>query len=675
MTSTREPSDALEALEQRALDLARQEAASAVTWQTLRSDLSSLKPQGPPPLDPDAARQSGEELSALLRVLQHEPATVAPQFSTQAARAGYLIEGERGTSEARVRPAFAQALAAQAPVSSLPQSFSDLWAVDFELWRQLRSHSRSFAELALVWLSSPGRRLVQDLSVLSRLPAQHPLGASDFSRQRLHQAAGPLPLRKFHQIRQLEPWFELHSAVPGAPLRNWWPANQQVSSVLGILEGRRGDPIFLRGAALAWLLDRAADNPSYELEGLRRDLREDLPLSFISGFPDATDEARHAQLRAAVRLETVCLQHAARLTAGEGDQATERCWSVARWLQSCTFRSPFVGGDEESLTARLRALLPSGDSLLPSHEDVLDPGLLGEGGAGIDLAELALVAAAAQHYGPEASHPQLVPTPLPLVNALRRVAGRPLNAGEEKAEARLERAQSSEQSRPLNALEWEARHLAPPLVARWLMSRHRIAWLMHAEPEARRESLRLFAQAPARYEWVAFAVYNEGQELDAGTRAEAANSWRGVSQAHGGSEGFHGSFALLAAGVLDQLSTEEAQRAVLQAQRARADWRHRTLEALAEAAEKHGLSAPWTAALQGLLAMCEDESLEPQERLKAALLALRQASATRWPERAGLLQRLADVASRPPFIQNVALRRELRRLGLSPGPDSLKGAR
>jgi hypothetical protein len=591
----------------------------------------------------------------------------------QPTRAGYHIEGERGTSEAHVRPAFAQALAAQAPVSSLIQDFSDLWAVDFGLWRQLLSRVRSLKELALDWLSSPGRRLVQDLSVLGRLPVEHLLGASDFSRQRVSDAAGPLPPEKLHLTRGIEPWFELHAAVPGGRLFNWWPANQEVSSVLGILEGRRGDPVFLRGAALAWLLDRAANHPVYELDGLRRDLREDLPLSFISGFPDARDEARHSQLRAAVRLETVCLQHAARLTAYEGEQATERCWSVARWLQSCTFRSPFVGGDEESLTARLRALLPSRDSLLPSHEDVLDPGLLGDGGAGIDLAELALVAAAAQHYWPESSHPKLLPTPLPLVNALRRVAGRTLNAGEEKAEARLERAQSSELSQALNALKWEARHLAPPLVARWLMSHHRIAWLMHASPEARHESLRLFAQAPARYEWVAFAVYNEGQELDAATRAEAADCWRRASQATGGSEGLHRALALMAAGVLDQLQAEEAQRAVLQAQRTSPDWRHRTLEALAEVAEKQNLSMPWTAALEGLLAMCEDESLDSQERLKAALLALRQATATRRPERASTLQRLADVATHPPFNQNVALRRELRRLGLSAGPDSLKG--
>lgn len=681
MTSTQELSAALEALEKQALDLATQRSPEGLTWEELQAKLSNSGLSKLAPLDPDAARQSGEEFDLLLKALRQVPSVQVPALSGQTARAGYLIEGERGLSEARVRPAFAEALAVHASASSLLRDFPDLWAVDLGLWQQLVSGARDFRALALSWLSSPGRRLVQDLSVLhhDNPPHKRQFGASDFSPERLEAVTGPLPLQQSASDLRGQPWHELHAAVPGGALLGWLPANEDVSSVLRILEGRRGDPVFLRGAALAWLLDRAATHPIYALEELQRDLREDLMLAFTNGFPDARDESRHAQLRAATRLETVCLQHTAHLTVREGRYDTAYCWNVARWLQGCTFRSPFFGGDEEALTARLRALLPPDASAIPSREDVLDPSLLGDDGEGLDLAELALVTGAARHYWPEASHPQLRPTPLPLVNALRRVAARVLNAGEAKAEALLARAQApaphtAEPEHPvLNALRWEAPHLAPPLVARWLMSNHRIAWLLHASPEARQECLRLFVQKPERHEWLAFALYNEGRELDATTRAEAAKSWREAVQVTQGHLGSQGALALMAAGLLDQLSTEEALHAALLAQRAAPDWRHRTLEALAEAAEKQDLSPPWAAALDGLLRMCEDEGLEAQERMKAALLALRQASATRRPERTEYLQRLANVAFLPPFNQNVALRRELRRLGLSPAPDSHRG--
>ena len=609
------------------------------------------------------------------------PSLDVPALSGQTARAGYLIEGERGVSEARVRPAFAQALVVHASSSSLLRDFPDLWAVDLGLWQQLVSGARDFRALALTWLSSPGRRLVQDLSVLHHddSPQKRQFGASDFSQERLESVTGPLPFQSPASDLRGKPWHELHAAVPGGALLGWWPSNEDVSSVLRILEGRRGDPVFLRGAALAWLLDRAATQPIYALEELQRDLREDLVLAFTSGFPDTRDESRFAQLRAATRLETVCLQHAARITVREGVCDAAYCWNVARWLQGCTFRSPFLGGDEEALTARLRALLPPDAPVIPSREDVLDPSLFKDDGGGLDLAELALVAGAARHYWPEASHSQLRPTPLPLVNALRRVAARVLNAGEAKAEALLERALAPgpdiAEAEPsvLNALRWEAPHLAPPLVARWLMSNHRIAWLLHASPEARNECLRLFVQKPERHEWLAFALYNEGRDLDVTTRAKAAECWREAVQLTQGYLGSQGALTLMAAGLLDQLSTEEALHAALMAQQAAPDWRHRTLEALAEAAEKQDLFPPWAAALDGLLRMCEDERLEVQERMKAALLALRQASATHRPERTEYLQRLANVAFQPPFNQNVALRRELRRLGLSPAPDSHRG--
>ncbi|HYO52422.1 hypothetical protein [Archangium sp.] len=694
MTSLQEPSDALDGLERSAHELAVRGSGAGVSWEDVLAMLLSPPFQEPPSLQPDSARRSGVELRLLVSALRQEPYTMAPWGDRPFVRAGYLIEGKRGLQEPSVRPAFAEALAARRASLELRQDFPDLWAVDFSLWAQMASESVDFRELALLWLSSPGRRLVQDLSVLKHLPGERTFGASDFSPSRLHSVSGPLPsdtpASSTPASSRGTPWHELYAAIPGRALGTWQPAEGSVRSVLQILGGRRGDPLFLRGAALAWVLNRAAEQPYYELDGLQRALREDLLLAFVAGFPSPEDESRYAQLRASARLETACLLHAARWMGDDSSETvTAQGWSLARWLQSCAFRSPFVGGVEESLTARLRALLPSSPSDIPSRDDVLDPSRFSDDGKGLDIAELALVAGAALHYWPDApqTHTKLLPTPLPLVHALRRVADRTLNSGERQAEALLARFQAGsiesestdEGDAPppgpaYNALGWEARHVAPPLVARWVLSHHRISWLAKVSPEVQRECLEMFRQQPHRHDWLALAVFSEGQELAPEARARVAEAWRSVFQATQGRLGQRGELALMAIGVLDQLSGEESERVPGLVRSAAPDWRHREFEALVEAAEKHGLAAPWRAAMDGLLEMCADESVDTESRLRAALLAMRRASSSSRPERAEYLQRLASLGSHAPFNQNVALRRELRRLGLSSAPDS-KGVR
>ncbi|KFA93008.1 hypothetical protein [Archangium violaceum] len=689
MTSPQEPTDALDGLERTAQELAVHGYEAGVSWDDLLVRLQAPPLQQSPSLRPGAARRSGTELQALIIALREKSSSSAPREDRSFVRAGYLIEGTPGLPEPSVRPALAEALAARQPALELRQLFPDLWAVDLELWQQLDSQAVSPRTLALLWLSSPGRRLVQDLSVLPHLPRVRTFGASDFSPSRLHSASGPFPSGTSAPSPRT-PWHELHTAVPGRALAHWQPADGSVRSALRILGGQQGEPLFLRGAALAWLLDRAAEQPSYELEGLQRSLRDDLLLAFISGFPPPEDASRHARSRDSARLETACLLHAARLVEdAPSGTAAARGWSLARWLQSCTFRSPFVGGDEEALSARLRALLPASPSDIPSRDDVLDPSRFSDEGQGLDIAELALVAGAALHYRPDApeTRARLLPTPLPLVQALRRVADRTLNPGELQAEALLARFQEGSLPReptgqghaPLagpvsNALGWEARHVAPPLVARWVLSHHRISWLARVSARVLEECLELFQHQPPRHDWLALAVFAEGQELGPGARARVAEVWRGVLQATGGSLGQRGELTLMAIGVLDQLSEEESEGVAALVRFAAPDWRHRDLEALAEAAEKQGRVTPWRASMEGLLSMCADKSVDTENRLRAALLALRRASSSSLPERAGYLQRLASLGARAPFIQNVALRRELRRLGLVSALES-KGGR
>ena len=677
--------DALEGFERQARDIVEHRPEEAA-WDQLVRDLqatqgapSSALNAALPLLDPDEARKSSAELLRLieaLRPLAREPVSPPQNAATPTpsvtSRAGYAIEGRPGSKDARVRPSFAEALARRVPPEQLRSSFPDLWTVDFKLWKLIVAGATEHSALALAWLVSPGRRLIQDLTLLRHAPRARTLGASDFSPESLRESAGPSPASLPDEASFLD-WRELHAAVPGTLLDGWCPATEDVSAVLRILEGRRGDPVFIRGAALAWILDRAASQPFYQLDGIDRDLREDLVPVLAAAFPAAKahgDDPRHAELRTVVRLETAALHHAASLGGQDhSGAALARCWGLARWLQSCSFRSPFYGGDEEALAARLRALLPTEHPARSGREDVLDPSRFLDDGTGLDLAELTLVAGATRHYWPEGTaHPQLFPTPLPLVNALRRIASRTLNTLEQEAEVILQDS-PREPGATGNALGWKAHHIAPPLVARWLMTHHRIAWLRHVPIEASEESLRLFGQAPRTHEWVAFAVYTEGPELAPEEREVAARSWRAVVGAAREQLKNPAALPLMAAGILDQLSPDDTSLLPVLIRAADVEWRHQALEALAVAAERWQRSEVWGEALNGLLGMADNEQLDARERLKATLLALRRLSASSRSERFDYLHRLATTAARPPFNQNVALRRELRRLGVaSPDP-------
>ncbi|HVG59968.1 MAG TPA: hypothetical protein VNA24_15535, partial [Hyalangium sp.] len=547
---------------------------------------------------------------------------------------------------------------------------------------ELLRGSASYQQLALTWLKSPGRLLVQDLSVLKALP-------SLLRKEDLEAAAGPVLYPGGPKVQVPAFWFELHAAIPGRILSDWQHPEgffeedeQFIDEALKVLKGRPGDPVFMRGAALTWLLDRAAAEPVYEQDGLERDLQVDLPSAILAGFPEGNSIAEHAQLRAAARLEAVCLLHGARLTAGDSSpQAVVRSWNFARWIQSCSFRSPFFGGDAEALTARLRALLPEDLASIPHRDDVLDPRRFGWGEQGLDLAEMALVTAAAQHYLPE-DIPKLVPTPLPLVHALRRIAWRKLRPSETEAEQCLARshdqaAGSPEEKKsqtPGNVLGWSAPHIAPPLVARWVMTDQRLGWMHEAPAEIIQECLDLFAQSPSRHAWVAFALYAEGAKLEEPLRQRAVEVWRNVvAQVTPADDGTqkeelleHASLTHMAAGVLAGLSDEEVLRAIELASAASPEWRHRSWEGLADAAERLGREGPWRMAMDRLLKMASEAQIDTQERLKAALLALRRVSARSpdHPDRPPYLHKLAALVARPPFSQSVAFRRELRRLGV-----------
>lgn len=660
--------DALDDLEASAL--AALSAGPGGSWEQLRSALAQAEGRGdltggPPPIDPSESRRSTRELRVLVEALEGGAHHLPEQT-----RAGYSIKPPAGAvgpaDRSAVEPAFAAALGGTV---ALRVAFHDLWAIDAPLWENLGSSDAR--GLAYLWLESPGRRLVQDVGALAAMPREEPLGASDLSLDRIYAAAGvsDAPAGGAELVAWLsrlpphfQRWRERSAAIPGQPQGAWAPYDGRVARAFRQLE--QASSIGIRGAALRWLLERAAREPFYEVDGLRRDLREDLPVRLAS----ALDAWLGADPAAAIasELEALALQHAARITAGDDRPGvTLRAWGVARWLHSCLSRSPFFGGDDkEVLAANLRAVLHQAPTQPRDGADALDPARFSAAGDGLDPAEIAFLGGVIGHYRRGWGSGQvLLPTPLPLVRALRRLAGRKVRSGEESAEEALAAGR--------DALGWGAPHVAPPLAARWIMTDLRIAWLEHLDEGAQLDALARLDRDPARFDWTAWAVHREGPALGPAARARALGAVRR----------FLGDGALpgemvgaMAAGLLSDLSDDEAISAAERASTAAAAWRPFVLDALAAAAELSIRIPVWEGAMERLLGVMMDVDLDDKVRLNAALFALRRTSGSRLAGRAEMLGRVAQAALGPPFSEHGGLRRELRRLGLS-GPVAAGGKR
>jgi hypothetical protein len=639
-------SDALDDLEARALGMLR-EAGGGVAWDELLVAIDRAEHEGelygqPPPIDPSEGRKSSAELRRLIAAIRG----ASPEPPPRASRAGYALEGAP-EGEARARPAFAAVIGAR----GLRDAFPDLWALDAALWNALDTANPR--DLARMWLESPGRRLMQDIGILRALPHTSTRGASDLSPERLDKAAGWKLADAPREHR------ELHLAIPGAALESWEPEladpGEQVPHALRLLE--EGSPLGLRGAALAWLLGRAAESPFYTFEGMRRDLREDLPVrltwALARWLPDKSASVIPR------RLEAIAFQHAARLVASDPSaDAARRGWALARWRQACLRRSPFYGADEEVLAAHLRARLPVEPQPVPEGADALHPARFTIDGDGLDVAETAFMAGLLAHYQREQT---LLPTPEPLVHWLHWLAARPVRSAEEDADAALTDGR--------NALAWPARFsISPSLAARQLMTDLRIAWIAQAKVDAQsgfdpqRDAIERFARDPARHAWCAFAIEREGQHLRSEVRARAVEVFEALgSDAHVRPH----VVATLGAGLLEALTDEQAARILVFADRAEPRWRAHLADAAVGAAERADRDAVWAHAIEHLIALMQDTALPEKVRLDAALFAMRRASASKLPARDPSLQKIATLAAAPPFTDHLGLRREIRRLGLS----------
>lgn len=600
----------------------------------------------PPPIDPSEGRKSAAEVLRLLDVLEG----AAPKTPQQRTRAGYSL-GPKGfrENEPGVEPAFVAAL--RAP--NLRSKFPDLWAVDALLWDKLDTSSVN--EIACSWLESPGRRLVQDLSVLGRVPAGGQLGATDCSPERIDQAVGFDRITERDVPTSLRAHHEFYLAVAGEQYLSLWEPqplpkekNKQILHALKLLE--EGSPLGLRGAALRWLLDEAVDKPHYDVEGSQRDLREDLTMRLGTGLGTWLSGPQAA---IATRLETLALHHAARFIGTDTRaEATKRSWAIARWLQACLRRSPFFGGDEEVLAAHLEARLSN--QTLPDNADALHPLRFSTNEDGLNVAEVAFLAGLIVHYQ-QPREKQLLPTPLPLVHALQRLADRPVRDAEVAAEqARLAGR---------NALGWpDGYPLMIAVAARRLMSELRIGWLGAVGKDAQIDTLQRFLSDPEGFRWMVFALQREGKHLKPEAKTFAVQIFHDLAGSDRAKPHLLGTFA---AGILGELSDDEISLVLDIADRSEPPWGPFVLDAVAGALDPVKKNDLWTRAIEKLIHCLEDAEGSDKFRLNAALFAMRNISASTAPNRTVLHQRVATSAGLAPFSTHAGLQAEFRRLGLA----------
>lgn len=617
-----------------------------------------------------------------------------PPLDTGRIRYGYQFY-DGNDRQSRVYPRLAQVLAHATETGHFDRDasldiavFDDLWRVDWHVASlvQRRADPR---EIAMAWLTSPGRRLLRDPSLLECVLGRGP-GATDWSWPRLLQAAG---IPHSSEIAPIEcasaAWHHLHDALPGISLARWQPERQQPIAVLQFLED--STPLSVRAAALLWLLNHAMDNPVYESGGLPRDLRRDLDVPLLTCLsPELaltratasrlTALSHHAALRwenePGHASETLALLHAGylALVADPTGANVRDAWGVARWLLDCLLRSPFLGINEETLELRLRVLLAPSPPDLPQSADLLHPLRFSTDGTGLDVADVAFLSALHAHYDDRlrAGRPKLVPPHQALEQVLRRLAARCMNIGERLAEERLAELQRRVPDAPFwGDLGWPAPHVAPPILARYLLTRLRLPWLASLDSLALHEVLEGLCkkEAPRFLPWLAVPLHSEGPALPAPFRDRAVGLLRDLIRDPIAASPDGYLLVFCGAGLLEGLTDSEDVALLLQlAQMAPCDFRPAVLDALIRAAERTYRSDVWQAAVDQLKQRVQAPDATDKERIDAALALVQRAAAQSPPSlvtaRALLLKWVGDTLNSPPFTGHLGLRRALRTFGL-----------
>lgn len=382
------------------------------------------------------------------------------------------------------------------------------------------------------------------------------------------------------------------------------------------LEHLAGAPTSLeRMAALARLLEDAIERRVLRVAGAEIDLARELVHRVSLRLARPTPPGRQDWLQ----LEVACLRLGASVAYREaGDEAPpEQCcataWRTGRWLLNVVVESPLLGADAELLAARMEAASPDE---LPVVEHPLWPDLLGaEPTSGVHLEEILLLGTLA----PQVHNRRWRPAQ-PVLDGLRTIAARSLTSAEWTAERRAVCVPS----------EWPAPHVAPPLLARWLLVQAGASWLAHLGPDERRETLELLHRhAPpdrppetwelGRVDWILVGLYGEHQDLEQAERAKLVHWWLAVAE--GAPNAVPGGFALLGAALLPSLPGGRRILAVEIARRSPALWRSGVLKLVADQALGEGDDALLELALDALLgAIASGEATGDRRPAAVALL-------------------------------------------------------
>jgi hypothetical protein len=502
----------------------------------------------------------------------------------------------------------------------------DAWAAQAE----------SGPERAKRWLESPARRLMNDLRTLVALrgdaPADWPMGAMIAGGSRVEACfAG--------QALQAPP--------TGKALEKWLPQGENPTAV-ALFHLDWPDPPSLRGAAIAYLLDRAATRPIWQTPGptpVGRDLRDDLaPALAMAWAPERTDRGRQSAL---IQVESALFLHADLIADQIGvpaDGVIKR-WELARWLQRTVDASPFWRIDPAVLAIRLHELLPSAVRLVHPQSPS------GVARAGIEETFMVMGAAA----GTRSNRPI---APVPLLDRLRELARRTAQAEPPATMFSAHNQHSGEAgpNNPSDPLGWNelTSLLSPPWIARFLLTmRLSASWLKEAPPEVQQKSLELLAHSPDRWSFVARAWHDEGPHLSPETVGVGRKGLPAL-------QGTPWAFGLVAAGVASSLSAEELATTFALIERD-PNWAPVVLAGLARADTSR------IPALQALLCLAEDPKITEGARLNALMRSLTVLDKTSPSERSSqeyrtFLDRVRRLGTTRPFQANLQVQQVLQRV-------------
>jgi hypothetical protein len=588
-----------------------------------------------------AVAASGEALGDSLEAVA--AGARALEFS-RAWRLGQIIlRDESDKPNALILPALASLLVADVRATIKDRASELAWDL---LLRDAAAGPATAAQLARLALGSPARLLARSPEALRSLSLHGngvEGGPADDSPERLLGAAG------------LSEGTPFSAAAPGRSGRGQRDDADGIPVEALLLELSTAPTAWRRSEALLRLLRR---EPTGIIAGVEVNLRREASVHIASALhgeisPQLADADLGFRRADWLRLEVAALRHgavlASRTVPDDVPRRVRAAWLIGDWIGRVLRESPFFGADPGLLSARLEAALPA---VLPLTEDALWPAAIGTDSSSIRLDELWLLHAlllAGTSWQP----------PSPVLEGLRRLAGRTLNSAEYLVEQHLEQQKST--------LEWPGQHIAPPLAARWLLHVHQAEWLASLPHDAQIETLNCLERwlatglAP-RGTWVMLALYRDARRL-ADLERRSYDIWTSVADRASDPFATLGDalapFCLWGSTLLPVLTPRHAALLSSLAERTPTRWRVGVLAALAGAStEAHDVSA---AARQVLLRLIRSES-EPSLHLPAAIATVQTARKLLPAEREDLLDRVVtsvgeDLRAHP------SLRMELKRAG------------